>query len=1256
MYKAEKRRFYLLRAVFVCLLTVVLLTQNLIPVMATDSVNENGGNNSVINVTFTDVVNETVTENMIGVVASVNEGSFATLESITMPDLVTVSGSIAGYNATKNGDYNFTVNYKGEDGLAYSQTFTHTVSSIIETTNETTSMVETEVSAPIEETVGTTASAEQMTLSLDLANTVIEENPQIVFDRSITVYLSSDGVSKFYEVKRPSQALTEKTEYTGNIVIVDPNYANAPAADASYDDHSDVYGNRIIKIQSGEHTIDFSDIVVKNSNTPAVEVDPLDDTAKANLIGTENTILLCRYVPVVYATALSMTFTGFSQTVETQLTGTLKDALDFIEDFAQGSGTKDDPFKLDVGDEVNVAFEDPELGSNIWSSEWKVLTREEYEELLKIENQNLAFKDLLEDDSKNLGDQTWWNHALRLSEFEAKVHGQYVLLLVWREQYSGVGTGEYKPLEEVYVDCDDDVAPPPVIDDGDDIEPGDLDIEKTASWIDYDQREAQVEFTVQGEPTELGSDIILVIDKSGSMHENSGDSWEPAKDAVNELATSLLEDGKNRVALVQFSTDTNASVHFKTSIDDISKALEISSPKGNTHYDVGLEKAMEYAAENQGTGRPLHVIFVSDGAPYPSTQNGLLEAKELQDTYGATIHSVGINIGVTTDIEAITNGVFVNIKDVSDLSAAFQSEIKSQINYATTNLVITDEISQYFNVKRPVGTPDDATSFEIDIPETPGGNILKAVVTVNADGSEIVTITVGTVTEEVKTYTIPLVLKPEYHNDQNSYPTNGYGDKDDTNGSYTNTDGEEETKEPPTPILSVGQGSITVRYALANINGEYIDANGDVLFDENFRVFVTDDELYSYNGDTALAVSDVGTSYEVAPTAPQNYILVDSTPVTATLTTNERDKVVEFKVYQELAMQANAQNVAGPYNQAPYAINVQMSEADATIMYSLENDGVYDLTSSPEFVDATSNTPVYYQVTKAGYKSVEGMATVEVLPLAVSIVVDNETKLLGTADPAFSAVVLGVLPNESIDYTLSRLAGETVGTSYPINADYTANPNYVVTVFPGVLTIFTQPVTTPPVTDGGDDGTTPPITPPTTGDGDDGTTPPTIDEGDDTIIPDDITPTTDLPETDETDIPDETAPQGSGDDIIDDVIIEDEELPLARGGAWSLFDLIMTIVAVVLAVAYLVVRPRKDEYQNYEEDESKNKMRLFTGIGLSIMAVFSIVLLLITQDFTQPMIVFDIWSVVFAVVSLAQAFIMFFVRKKSNEEHTGYHY
>ncbi len=139
-------------------------------------------------------------------------------------------------------------------------------------------------------------------------------------------------------------------------------------------------------------------------------------------------------------------------------------------------------------------------------------------------------------------------------------------------------------------------------------------------------------------------------------------------------------------------------------------------------------------------------------------------------------------------------------------------------------------------------------------------------------------------------------------------------------------------------------------------------------------------------------------------------------------------------------------------------------------------------------------------------------------------------------------------------------------------------------------------------------------------------------------------------------------------DVYESVIIVENGVPMSatpfelvdgvgRGGAWSLFDLIMTVVACVLAIIYLIVRPRKNrdddnEYanKNTEEEETKHKKRLITSLVLLVLAVFSVILLFITQDFTQPMIVFDMWSIVFALVALVQVLIMFFIRKKNEDE------
>ncbi len=81
---------------------------------------------------------------------------------------------------------------------------------------------------------------------------------------------------------------------------------------------------------------------------------------------------------------------------------------------------------------------------------------------------------------------------------------------------------------------------------------------------------------------------------------------------------------------------------------------------------------------------------------------------------------------------------------------------------------------------------------------------------------------------------------------------------------------------------------------------------------------------------------------------------------------------------------------------------------------------------------------------------VDGTLTID--QKAATITIDNKSKVFNDADPALTAVVTGTVGSEVLDYTLSRAAGEAVGT-YAITATLGANPNYDITVVDGTLTI-----------------------------------------------------------------------------------------------------------------------------------------------------------------------------------------------------------
>ena len=84
--------------------------------------------------------------------------------------------------------------------------------------------------------------------------------------------------------------------------------------------------------------------------------------------------------------------------------------------------------------------------------------------------------------------------------------------------------------------------------------------------------------------------------------------------------------------------------------------------------------------------------------------------------------------------------------------------------------------------------------------------------------------------------------------------------------------------------------------------------------------------------------------------------------------------------------------------------------------------------------------------------------TYKITPKSVTVTAEDKTKVFGEADPKFTAKVAGTLGNDTVEYTLSRKAGEAVG-KYTITASGKAEQtNYKVTYVAGTLTITSQSI------------------------------------------------------------------------------------------------------------------------------------------------------------------------------------------------------
>ena len=117
--------------------------------------------------------------------------------------------------------------------------------------------------------------------------------------------------------------------------------------------------------------------------------------------------------------------------------------------------------------------------------------------------------------------------------------------------------------------------------------------------------------------TATPADIVLVMDKSGSMNENNRDAnaQKAAKDLAKKLLTgensNLPSDQQVQMAVVTFSTNVSRKQPFTTNVSEINNAVR-GNPDGGTNWEAALKLANDLQGRS---GVKKHIIFLSDGNP-----------------------------------------------------------------------------------------------------------------------------------------------------------------------------------------------------------------------------------------------------------------------------------------------------------------------------------------------------------------------------------------------------------------------------------------------------------------------------------------------------------------------------------------------------------------------------------------------------------------------------------------------------------------
>ena len=118
--------------------------------------------------------------------------------------------------------------------------------------------------------------------------------------------------------------------------------------------------------------------------------------------------------------------------------------------------------------------------------------------------------------------------------------------------------------------------------------------------------------------TAVPADIVLVLDKSGSMENSNRDT--NAKNAATALASKLLTaanaalpaEQQVQMAVVTFSDRARTTSNFTTSAGNISTAVS-AWPNGGTNWEDALKTANDLSSGRSGVQK--HIVFLSDGNP-----------------------------------------------------------------------------------------------------------------------------------------------------------------------------------------------------------------------------------------------------------------------------------------------------------------------------------------------------------------------------------------------------------------------------------------------------------------------------------------------------------------------------------------------------------------------------------------------------------------------------------------------------------------
>lgn len=221
----------------------------------------------------------------------------------------------------------------------------------------------------------------------------------------------------------------------------------------------------------------------------------------------------------------------------------------------------------------------------------------------------------------------------------------------------------------------------------------------------------------RGNERKIPKDVILVIDKSGSM---SGGKIEQAKKAAEFVLNNLNKEDRFNMVIYESSINNYKSSLISWSPEAIRDAVSFVSTinaSGGTNINEALLKALSYTSE--GT-RPQYILFLTDGLPTvgETSETQIAANAKSANKHNTRIYSFGVGYDVNARLlDRISNdhgGTVTYVKPGENLEVAVSEFYKTIQTPLLTDITIEFASGQVSEIY-PVRIPDFFEGSQIEI-------------------------------------------------------------------------------------------------------------------------------------------------------------------------------------------------------------------------------------------------------------------------------------------------------------------------------------------------------------------------------------------------------------------------------------------------------------------------------------------------------------------------------------------------------------